>query len=215
MSSITDIDSEANNELASPAFILFHELPTEIRLRIWDIINDSTPHEVRITVTTPPKDADIKKTPSFKLHTPFPILLHVCHESRTHVLKTYKTLFKVKDRAGIERDEIYFNPVRDSVYISIPRCTKDWIIYTGGHIHLPGTGLETPFTSHDILRCQVSPQTLGYGKHEVETIVVVHPTQKPINVQNNERRMNGFDSLAQVAGPAWSSVEYFAWKPEW
>ncbi|KAE9368686.1 hypothetical protein N431DRAFT_512908 [Stipitochalara longipes BDJ] len=220
MSSNTDIQGECtehlqNNEIASPTFAPFPKLPLEPRLRIWGLIDDFISHEVRITVTTPSRESDIKKKPTFRLHTPLPSILHICHESRTQGLKIYKTLFKIKDRASIERDEIYFNPTRDSVFISIPRCTRDWIIYTGGHIHLTRTGTETPFDSHNILRCQVSTLTLGYGKHEVETIVVVQPTLRPFNILNNERSMDGFDSLAMVAGPAWSSVEYFVWKPEW
>jgi hypothetical protein len=193
--------------------------PSRLRIRIWRLIDNFTPHEIRITVTTPSKDADIKKRPTFKLHTPLPTALHVSHESRTQVLKTYKTIFKVKDRSGIDREEVYFNPALDSIFVSIPRCTREWMIYTGGHIHLPKNGIKTPFDAqkHNILRCQVlnsDPQAL-YQTHDAETIVVIQPTKTPLEVQSNERTKHRFLSLARVAGEQWKSVEYFVWKPEW
>jgi hypothetical protein len=195
------------------------DLPSRLRIRIWRLIDNFTPHKICITVTTPSKDADIKKKPTFKLHTPLPITLHVSHESRTQGLKTYKTIFKVKDRSGIEREEVYFNPALDSIFVSIPRCTREWLIYTGGHIHLPKSGIERSFDAqkHNILRCQMinsDPQAM-YQKHDVETIVVVQPTKTPLEVQSNERTTHGFLSLASVAGEQWKSVEYFVWKPQW
>jgi hypothetical protein len=208
-----------DNALSLQAFDLFPKLPFELRFRIWKSIDKLSTHDIRITVTTPSKEADIKKKPTFKLHTPVPIILHICHESREQGLTTYRALFKVKDRSGIERDEIYLNPALDTVFVSIPRCTRDWIIYTGGHVHPSHPSVATPFDEkkHNIFRSQVSnpPQTLRVQKEDRETIVVVQPTTNPLEAQSNERFTFGFDALARVAGEPWKSVEYYVWKPEW
>jgi hypothetical protein len=204
-----------------PAFTLFPRFPLELRLRVWKNIDDFSAHEIRVTVTTPSKDSIIRKRPTFKLHSPIPIILHVNHESRIQGLQTYKTIFKVKDRNGVERDEIYFGPALDSVFVSIPRCTRDWIIYTGGHIHLPRSDIITPFDPkrHNILRCQISsylsPGPRLSPKEDSKTIVVVQPTNDPLKAQSNERTTKSFESLAMVAGDAWKSVEFYVWKPEW
>jgi hypothetical protein len=208
-----------DNALPLQAFNPFPNLPFELRFRIWKSIDNLGTHDIRITVTTPSKDADIKKRPTFKLHTPVPIILHICHESRKHGLTTYRALFKVKDRSGIERDEIYFNPALDTVFVSISRCTRDWIIYTGGHVHPSRPSVATPFDEkkHNIFRCQISnpPQTLRVQKQDRETIVVVQPTTNPLEAKSNERFTFGFEALRRVAGEPWKSVEYYVWKPEW
>lgn len=107
------------------------------------------------------------------------------------------------------------------MFVSIPRCTRDWIIYTGGHVHLPCPSSTTPFDPkrHNILRCQVSnyfsPSPRLSLKEDNETIVVVQPTNDPLKAQSNELTTKNFESLAMVAGEAWKSVESFVWKPEW
>jgi hypothetical protein len=43
----------------------------------------------------------------------------MCHESRLEVLKVYETVFKLKDKEGVQIGEIYINPAVDTLLVHI------------------------------------------------------------------------------------------------
>lgn len=76
-------------------FHVFPTLPSELRLKIWDIIICS-PRIVDITCSKGVTKSARQQTrfiKAFLSSTPIPSVLHVCRESRYEALGTYKTYF--------------------------------------------------------------------------------------------------------------------------
>jgi len=205
------------SESFASSFTLFPKLPIELRLRIWRTFDNSTPRDVQVTITTPSETSLIEKTPTFKSLRPIPLILHICKESRTEGLKVYKKVFKVKDKMGVEREEIYFNPEREMLFVRVPRWTPDWRTYTGGHPHLSNPSPTAPLDplNHNIFRCQIENPMSCNPKGGSEIIVVVEPTKTPMAVASDERVRTDFVALRRVAGDAWQCVEFYVWKAEW
>jgi hypothetical protein len=204
----------ATIESESPTFTRFSKLSPELRRKVWRYFDGPSPRDVQVTITTPGKTSPIKKAPRFKSLTPIPPIMHVCHESREEGLKTFKTIFKVKDQDGIERREIYVNPELDTLFVRVPCWTHEWKYYTGGHLHLNRPAVTAPLDPlrHNIFRCQI---TGNPSLPHSEIIVVVQPTTSPATVSSSEQTNDNFEALRRVAGEEWKHVEFYVWKAEW
>lgn len=51
-------------------------------------------------------------------------VVHTSHEARSEGLKVYRTCFK----DGLGRGLIYINPRMDTLFVTVPEYTKDWML---------------------------------------------------------------------------------------
>ncbi|KAM3550095.1 hypothetical protein MY1884_008420 [Beauveria asiatica] len=108
-------------ELDRPeSFSRFSDLPPEIRLVVWEY---SLPGTRIVSVRCGADDLvpDSRRSPVAVLGctttTPNPANLHICVESRTEAIKSYRRCFGFARRPG----HIYFDPTRDVLYFG-PRA---------------------------------------------------------------------------------------------
>jgi len=99
-------------------FLLFPELPGEIRLKIWSYAI-SVSRTVTITSDRPPfKRGGVQAVQTFQADVPAPATLYVCAESRHEALAVYRPCFKTY-RA---RDD-HFLPTGRHLYVSFEQDT--------------------------------------------------------------------------------------------
>ncbi|KAF6838099.1 hypothetical protein CPLU01_02707 [Colletotrichum plurivorum] len=116
------IRNDAGRDCTNPSqplshFHLFRKLPTELRLRIWSF-NLPPPRVVSIrcgakslsfsshALSPPPS------TSGCTSHAAVPVNLHVCHESRSEAIKSYRLCFGVTRNPG----QIFFDKANDVLY---------------------------------------------------------------------------------------------------
>lgn len=98
-------------------FALFPLLPTELRLKIYDLILPNPP------INTPRRILNISFSPSLSRYistTPPPTLLHLSHEARIYTQDQYKDLLLGPNPnfAPLTRYNIPFSPTTDTLYLS-------------------------------------------------------------------------------------------------
>jgi hypothetical protein len=93
-------------------------------------VNTNTPEVImsipEVNTTYPKPKSSPNKLAGFKSLTPIPTVLHIYHESRREDLKVYETVFKVKDKEGVQRGEIYIDPAIHTLLVKIPYWTQPW-----------------------------------------------------------------------------------------
>ena len=109
-------------------FIQFSELPTELRLTIWQM---SLPKErnVEIFLGRNRRTGGPKGYYSFtvrSLSRSNPITLFVNHESRMETLRYYKLIFRPDFL--FRGDAIYFDPAMDYVFVDLYRMTRESVM---------------------------------------------------------------------------------------
>lgn len=95
------------------SFMLFHLLPPELRLRIWEIIA-SEPHTVELSCT--PTASYIPKGRWFS-HSKPPILFSICSESRGIALMQYSILEFSPEQIGTPWPRLYVNFAVDTLWL--------------------------------------------------------------------------------------------------
>ena len=79
----------------SPYFLVFPELPSELRLKIWGYAI-STPRTIEISCERGILATRKRYAKAFHCASPPPSVLHVCRESRFEALNVYQPLFTTK-----------------------------------------------------------------------------------------------------------------------
>ena len=101
ISSLAEITSMAS----TPTFLPFRKLPIEIRLKIWKLA--ALPRVVEVRFSSNPLQGE------HEFMADFPVQLHVCQESRTEALKTYKLSFDTNKASH----PTYFDFDHDILYV--------------------------------------------------------------------------------------------------
>jgi len=93
----------SSNYNTTKMFTIFSNLPSELRVKIWQ--QACSPRTVTLTYTT--------STSSFTSTTPPPTLLSVSHEAREEALRIYTLSFGTPSQPP----KTYFNPLLDTLYL--------------------------------------------------------------------------------------------------
>ena len=117
-------------------FLLFPELPGEIRLKIWSFAI-SIPRTVTITIDRPPfKRGAAETVKTFQTDVPAPATLYTCAESRHEALAIYKPCFNTYRTKGD-----HFLPTGRHLYVSFEQDTfrfEDTLLVYLGELELNG-----------------------------------------------------------------------------
>ncbi|KAI9647236.1 hypothetical protein NHQ30_003619 [Ciborinia camelliae] len=130
-SSKQGITSSASH-LEPNGFIIFLELPLEIRLHIWNLAIPQgriLPFQIWSL-----KSEENAENSSFLHRLPAPKLMHVCREARKEVLKSFRKESYDSNTGGGIHDGDWWNPSRDTIYIQPPflhRGISTWWIAPG------------------------------------------------------------------------------------
>ncbi|CZR55529.1 uncharacterized protein PAC_05417 [Phialocephala subalpina] len=101
----------------------FPRLPAELKLKVWKEFNEVESRIVKVTFTR--KNEDPVAEISFKLLSPTPSILHVCHDSCAEGLKLYPvTAFNTVRSGGATLKEIYVNPHLDTLIFRVPEWAQ-------------------------------------------------------------------------------------------
>lgn len=87
------------------SFTLFPLLPPELRLRIWEIITLEDRQNMELSCTSTTTDYPHGRWFS---HSPNPILLSICAESRAFALQKYSILTFSRDQSGIRYPKTFY-----------------------------------------------------------------------------------------------------------
>jgi hypothetical protein len=119
-SSVADILSLHMNIKSRDTHTTFSSLPTELRLQIWLMaIPPSTIHRVGLHLS--PFTRGSNQEYAYTISSPrIPVVLHICHESRTVGLKLFSLGFSSKSPLKSLFDKYpktYWNPKTDALYL--------------------------------------------------------------------------------------------------
>ncbi|ESZ91191.1 hypothetical protein SBOR_8419 [Sclerotinia borealis F-4128] len=103
------------SHLDSKEFIIFSELPLEIRLYIWNLaIPQGRILLFRVKILQVVKNSG---QTSFSHRLPAPKILHVCREARNEAIKSFRRESNGTRTSGGIYDGDWWNPSRDTIYI--------------------------------------------------------------------------------------------------
>jgi hypothetical protein len=97
-----------------PSFLLFTELPTEIRLMIWRFAS-TIERIVEIQWANCNRNCSAPRPPP---------VLHACRESREEALKIFHPYFGLGESASPK--PIYINPINDIVFFRLVKIEQSW-----------------------------------------------------------------------------------------
>jgi hypothetical protein len=176
---------------APTEFILFPELPPELRLRIWHFAAKD-PELQRVVLTLAKKTVNGKNIGYLKTVTSPPPMLHVCHDAREETSKNYTKAFKSLGENGEVVEMAYVAPLLDTIIVYL----SDWAHIVVGAIrdHIPTTSAWQP-TTHSMLEVALKRSADSRRTSKKEKCLVVFPRSKSTQSQSKHSLLFGFSSL--------------------